>query len=194
MNPEKQDLSLLPLYEPTVLLDTDLSETETAARASLLLTPSAIEAQLKVLMQKSGHNETMSQKLKLQTLQSFVIRGLYRMLDILKEEFVDKLSQFNLVDQLIKLLVEAVDSNEKLNGKDLLSSSIHETRLGMLRQAIMSSSELSLAQIKTLNNHVIYAAQILQDSKTIQFIAKAGRLAQPEEIFFFNIKSRIFGS
>ena len=44
MNPEKQDLSLLPLYEPTVLLDTDLSETETAARASLLLTPSALEA------------------------------------------------------------------------------------------------------------------------------------------------------
>ena len=61
------------------------------------------------------------------------------MLDILKEEFLEKLAHFSMVDQLVKILIDAVDLNENFEKEDCLSDSIYETRLTMLRQSIMCS-------------------------------------------------------
>lgn len=145
INPQRQDLVTVPLYEPTCLLDLDQNDTQQAARSSLLMQPAILEMVFAILQQEGGEEDSKEQKLRLKTLQTFIIRGLFRMLDILKGEFLEKMSEFQWLDQLIKYLMKHADTESQLTASDLLSSHIHETRLSQLRQTLICSNDLSLS-------------------------------------------------
>ena len=50
---------MVPLYEPTPLLDLDLVDTQTAARASIMMQPAVLEVVFDLLDMKSGENDSI---------------------------------------------------------------------------------------------------------------------------------------
>lgn len=63
MNLERQDIVKVPLFEPTLLLDINIEETEAAANESILMDPQVLEIVLDILnMQvadESDHDSKM---------------------------------------------------------------------------------------------------------------------------------------
>jgi len=63
MNLERQDIVKVPLFEPTLLLDINIEETEAAANESILMDPQVLEVVLDILnMQvadESDHDSKM---------------------------------------------------------------------------------------------------------------------------------------
>jgi len=74
-------------------------------------------------------------------MRTFFIRGLYRVLDVLKEDFLENLQQFGLLEPLVEILLKDVAEKE-VPGKDSadwnckLSSALLEGSLGVIRSLV----------------------------------------------------------
>ena len=107
----------VPLYEPTSLLDINFEETEAAANESILMDPQVLEVVLDILKMKETDHSDEESKLRLQTMKTFFVRGLFRVLDVLKEEFLENLEQFGLLESLIQILLDDI-ADKEVGSKD----------------------------------------------------------------------------
>ena len=50
-------------------------------------------------------------------MKTFFVRGLFRVLDVLKEEFLENLEQFGLLESLIQILLDDI-ADKEVGSKD----------------------------------------------------------------------------
>lgn len=158
LNLERQDVLTVPLFEPSPLIDMSVADTAAAAEASILTEPEILEIVLDILRTESDEKDDPESKLRLQTLKTFFIRGIFRVLDVMKEEYLETLQQFDLLEPLVKLLLTQVSQDkpktEDFDGEGGLeqltySSNALEASLSVLRNLIMYSHEQLNAAPKT---------------------------------------------
>ena len=96
----------VPLYEPTVTLDINEEETEAAAQESVFMDPQFIEIVIDILKMKLSNCADKDSRLRVQTMKTFFARGLYRVLDTLREDFLEQVQQFDIFEDLMKYLMQ----------------------------------------------------------------------------------------
>ena len=80
-------------------------------------------------------------------LKTFIIRGFYNTLDILKGEFLKTLNNYELLEKFIKFLVNANDQRI-MQSEDMASTNLLEQRTDMLRTRVMGQLQMSLIETK----------------------------------------------
>ena len=148
----------------------------------------ALETMIEIVLKEVPETSSESDRHNRQRVQTFIIRGFYNTLDILKKEFLDTLEQFDLQGKFFNFFVQSMDQSI-LKCEDMVSANLLESRTDTVRTHVMSNYDLCL-QSQNIDRKIC----ILAGGKdSIQSVYSYEQDGQKEEDFWAYRVLRKFG-
>lgn len=85
-------------------------------------------------------------KRSLSLLQTFIVRGLYNMTRVLKNEYLEFLQTYDLLSKFFKVLLGVANQISASPDEFLVSSLLLEIKADYLRETVMSAKNLSAGE------------------------------------------------
>ena len=101
-----------------------------------------LEMLLEIMLVKESSMDSKQEKQNRELLKTFIIRGFFNTLEILKGEFLENLQQFGLLEKLFSFLLKETDQSV-LPKEDRVSTYLLESRADYAREKVMSGYDLS---------------------------------------------------
>jgi hypothetical protein len=147
-HPERQDLLTEKMIYTQPMIDLDEEQTRDAAKMSIFMDPASLEQLIEIVINGDIIAADESAKRAHALLETFIVRGVYNMTRLFKNEYTQFLQQYDLMDNFMTFLLNICNQPTGKADEQLVSKLMLELRADYLREMVMTSSRKEFGEKK----------------------------------------------